>query len=148
MNPTERFLAYATAFEQTYVDDEWTRLEPYFADEAVYEVDGLGPHVLLTGSAQIFAGIRKSLDGFDRRFSSRKIAVLDGPHVEGSQLDVSWSVTYELEGAPPYVLEGHTVARFAGDRIVYLCDRYTAEMAERGAAWLSRYAPTFDPSYV
>ncbi|HME70466.1 MAG TPA: hypothetical protein VKM54_11450, partial [Myxococcota bacterium] len=44
MNPDgtllQRFVEYAQAFEKTYVDDDWTRLEPYFAPDAVYRVVG------------------------------------------------------------------------------------------------------------
>lgn len=42
MNTTllQRFVEYAQAFEKTYVDDDWTRLEPYFAPDAVYRVVG------------------------------------------------------------------------------------------------------------
>src|SRR4030095_10724846 len=44
MNPDanllQRFGESAQAFEKTYVDDDWTRLEPYFAPDAVYRVGG------------------------------------------------------------------------------------------------------------
>lgn len=35
---TDRFIAYALDFEQTYDDDDWSRLEHHFAPDAVYEV--------------------------------------------------------------------------------------------------------------
>ena len=37
---TKVFMEYAAAFEQTYVDDDWSRLEPFFSEHAVYEVRG------------------------------------------------------------------------------------------------------------
>ena len=64
MSIMERFIAYAQDFEQTYVDDDWSRLTPYFKPDAVYEVAGSMP-AKLTGAATIFRGIKKSLDNFD-----------------------------------------------------------------------------------
>jgi hypothetical protein len=36
------FMDYAAAFEQTYIDDDWSRLTRYFSEDASYEVRG-GP---------------------------------------------------------------------------------------------------------
>ena len=42
MNPIQRFIEFAAAFEKTYVDDDWSRLESFLTEDAVYEVTG-GP---------------------------------------------------------------------------------------------------------
>ena len=42
MDLIARFLEYAAAFEATYVDDDWSRLERFFAPDVVYAVTG-GP---------------------------------------------------------------------------------------------------------
>ena len=39
MSILERYQGYAAAFEQTYEDDDWSRIEPFFAEGAVYEGD-------------------------------------------------------------------------------------------------------------
>src|SRR2546429_9325087 len=78
----DRFLAYAQDFERTYVDDEWSRLEQYFTPAATYEVVGPTP-CKLNGRAAIFRGIKKSLDGFDRKFAERRISVEGTPKAEG-----------------------------------------------------------------
>ncbi len=75
------FMDYAAAFEQTYVDDDWSRLAPFFAEDASYEVRGGPLACKITGREAIFTGIRKSIDGLDRRCSDRKIDVTDGPEV-------------------------------------------------------------------
>jgi len=36
MTAQDRFIAYALDFERTYQDDDWSRLEPYFAEDVVY----------------------------------------------------------------------------------------------------------------
>jgi len=33
-----RFAAYAAAFEKAYEDDEWSALEEFFSEDAVYEI--------------------------------------------------------------------------------------------------------------
>jgi hypothetical protein len=35
MSIAERYLAYADAFEETFEDDDWSRIEQYFTDGAV-----------------------------------------------------------------------------------------------------------------
>ena len=37
MSSIERFGAYAEAFEQAYGCDDWSALEPYFTEDAVYD---------------------------------------------------------------------------------------------------------------
>ena len=34
---TKVFMDYAAAFEQTYIDDDWSRLTQYFSEDASYE---------------------------------------------------------------------------------------------------------------
>jgi len=42
MDPLSRFMAYFQDFELTYRDDDWSRLEQYFAPDAVYRIRGSG----------------------------------------------------------------------------------------------------------
>ena len=39
MSIKDRYQAYADAFEESYVDDDWSRMEQYFTEDAVYEGD-------------------------------------------------------------------------------------------------------------
>ena len=41
MSIQDRFLEYVAAFEITYIDNNWSRLEPYFSEQANYD-SGLG----------------------------------------------------------------------------------------------------------
>ena len=36
MNPVDTFKAYFEAFEETYLDDNWDRIAPYFAPDMIY----------------------------------------------------------------------------------------------------------------
>jgi hypothetical protein len=148
MTILEKFTAYAKDFEQTFIDDDWTRLNGYFADDAVYEVRGVGFGCDLLGRSNIFRGIKRSLDNFDRRFDSRKIEVTSVPEVSEDTFSASWTVTYTKAGAPPFLLRGHTVVTYAGGRIIEMIDSYTEEMGREAAAWISQHAPDFNPAYT
>ncbi|MGI9286855.1 MAG: hypothetical protein ACR2P1_15825, partial [Pseudomonadales bacterium] len=94
MEILEQFFAYAGDFEKTYVDDEWGRLRQYFHDDATYNVMAEAIPCLLTGPDAIFAGIKKSLDGFDRKFDKRELELVGQPEVNGDELSANWAVTY------------------------------------------------------
>lgn len=148
MNPLVLFGAYAQDFEKTYLDDDWSRLEPYFAPDATYEVSGEPFACTLRGRDAIFAGIKKSLDGFDRRFAARAVALEGAPVVEGDTVTLPWAVTYERPGAPPMVLRGRSSAACADGRITHLADAYEAPVIATTKAWLAQYGTDLDPSYV
>jgi hypothetical protein len=144
----QQFLAYAGDFEKTLADDDWSRLRQYFADDAVYTVEGTSFACRLTGPTAIFAGIKKSLDGFDRKFTKRDIDVTSGPEITADQIRMGWKVVYTKEGLPPFVLRGRSTVRYAGDRIVALTDSYDPDMTDEFAAWQRKSGLTLDPSYT
>jgi hypothetical protein len=148
MDITQRFIAYAGDFEKTFADDDWTRLRQYFADDAVYEVKSKSIGCRLTGPAAIFKGIKKSLDGFDRKFATRDIEVTSGPEISGDEMQIGWKVTYTKPGVPPFVLRGRSTARYVGDKIAYLSDAYDAAMDEEMAAWQRESGMQVDASYT
>ena len=148
MGTTETFMAYAADFEKTYVDDDWSRLERYFADDAVYRVESELFGCELTGPAAIFAGIKKSLDGFDRTFEKRELALTDGPDVDGDELRAGWSVTYRKGDLPLFVLEGRSMARIEDGRIKLMVDSYEPKVEDDFAEWSRKTGVELDPSYT
>jgi ketosteroid isomerase-like protein len=148
MTALQRFIAYATAFEQTYDDDDWRRIEPFFAPDAVYEVQGSALGCRLEGRAAIVAGLKKSLDGFDRRFAKRALDVVDGTHEQGDTVAIGWTATYAVPGASSLVLRGRSTATVRDGQITRLVDAYPDGMDEEVAGWLARHAPGASPSYV
>jgi hypothetical protein len=147
MNPLQLFADYAQDFERTYADDDWSRLEQYFTPDATYEV-GAPFACSLRGPDAIFAGIRKSLDGFDRRFATREVAIEGAPSVEGDTVTLSWAVTYGRPGSPPLVLRGRSRATYADGRIARLADSYDAAAIASTTAWIRSHGADLDPSYV
>ena len=148
MDITQLFLTYAGDFEKTLADDDWVRLRRYFADDAVYEVKAESFGCRLTGPAAIFAGMRKSLNGFDRKFAKRDIEVTSGPEISGDEIRLGWKVVYSKDGLPPFVLRGHSVVRYADGKIVSLSDLYDPSVAGELAAWQRESGVAIDPSYT
>ncbi|HYD50735.1 MAG TPA: nuclear transport factor 2 family protein [Terriglobales bacterium] len=148
MENLPQFLAYANAFEKTLKDDDWTRLEPFFASDAIYQVHG-SFGCRLVGTQAIFRGMKKSLDGFDRKFDSRNIEVTDGPSIEGDTVRLGWAVTYHKQGLQPYVLRGRSEVRYRDGKIVSLIDSYEDEaVAQSFVEWQAANGIELDPRYV
>jgi hypothetical protein len=144
----ERFIAYAADFEKTLADDDWSRLAQHFSDDAVYRVESDLFGCELTGRDSIFAGMKKSLDGFDRNFSEREIAMTEGPEVKGDEMSVSWTVTYHKTDLPDFVLRGKSVARIRDDKIELLVDSYDEQVNAEVASWMDETGVKLDPSYT
>lgn len=142
MNLVQRFLAYASAFEETYVDDDWSRLEPFFTEGATYRVTG-GPPLggLWTGRAAVIDHLHDVVEHFDRRFDERRVDIEGAPEVGDEELAFDWRATYTLAGAPDLVVRGRERAVFDGDRIHTLEDHTADGDDERAMAWLARHLP-------
>jgi len=149
---TKVFVDYAAAFEQTYVDDDWSRLVPFFSEDATYEVRG-GPLACnLSGRDAIFAGLKKSIDGLDRCCSDRRIELTEGPNVigadNGQEVRIGWRVTYQYGDAPKMVLPGRSVFTVADGVIVAMRDEYDETEMEGVGVWMLKYGAGLDGSYV
>ncbi|MBI5507025.1 MAG: nuclear transport factor 2 family protein [Deltaproteobacteria bacterium] len=140
MKITDRFLAYAAAFEQAFASDDWSVVAPHFTEDAVYETPGGPPfggrHA---GRAALLANFKQVLDAFDRRFASRQLEVLAGPEEREGAAWVKWRVTYTLAGAPDLRIEGEELAFFRGDQICRLEDRIPAAEGERTMAYMAAH---------
>jgi hypothetical protein len=148
MDNLTAFLGYAADFEKTLADDDWGRLRQYFASDAVYEVKAPGFGCRLVGPEAIFRGMKKSLDGFDRKFDGRSVDVTRGPEVTADGLSMSWAVTYRKAGKEPYVLRGASDVRYRDGKIVSLVDSYDDSVGPEAAAWMQANGMVLDPSYV
>ena len=124
---TQRFGAYAAAFEKAYASNDWSSIESFFATDAVYEVDlGLPLGGRFEGRDAILAYFVRALDGFDRRFASREIELLEGPRESGDSVWIRGRAIYRAEGVPKLAFDLEETATFADDVIVRLEDRYDA----------------------
>ncbi len=146
------FAEYAAAFEKTYVDDDWLRLTDYFSEDATYEIRGGPLACKISGREAILAGLKKSINGFDRRFSNRRIALTDGPNTfekdNGHEVSIGWDVIYQCENAPELVLPGRSVFTISDGMITTMRDEYDDSEMKPVVAWLLEYGEGLDGSYV
>ena len=148
MGPLANFMEYAQAFEQTFDDDDWSRLTKYFAPDAVYEVKNVPFACRIEGREAIFRGIKKSLDTFDRKLPKRGIEVTEPPVEDGETVTAGMAVTYQKPGAPPLVLRGRVFARYRGDVIVEMRDEYADGVQDAFLKWAPEHGQGLSGSYV
>lgn len=133
MGIADRYQAYADAFEQSYDDDDWSRIEQYFTDDAVYEGD---PDA--EGRDAVLAKLKAGVNAFDRRMDSRT-PDFQTPSVDGNTLTMKWTVTYTKSGAPDLVIKGVETAIFEGDRIARLRDTFDPEAQKSMEKWMGEH---------
>ena len=140
MSSIARFAAYAAAFESAYQSDDWSLVAPFFAEDAVYEVglpEPMGGR--FAGRAAILAYFERVLDGFDRRFASREIGLVEGPREQDGAVWIRGRVLYTAPGVPDLAFELEETAAFDGERIRRLEDRYDPETLRAIEAYLGEH---------
>ena len=140
MSSTDRFFAYAAAFEKAFTSDDWSVVEPFFTEDAVYEVQ-LDPPMggRFEGRAAILSYFKEVVDRFDRRFETREPALLEGPREQDDSVWIRGRATYRSAGVPDFVLELEEIAYFEGDQICRLEDRYEPAMKEQIASYMAAH---------
>ena len=115
---------------------------------AIYSIKGTPFDCEVRGRDAIFRAIKKSIDGFDRRFDTREIEPDGAPVVEGNRVTFSGSGRYQKEGVETIRIQlSETAELDESGRIVSLEDVYP-EGQDEMLRWLERYRADFDPSYV
>jgi hypothetical protein len=143
------FLGYAQAFEATYEDDDWSRLDEFLAPDLVYRVLGTsGWDCVVEGREAVYAAIRRFLDGFDRQCTRRVSPGTAPPSVEGDCLRVTGSAAYRRGDSDELLLEMELMAEFRDGKIRALSDVYPVATVERMKAWMARWGKGLRPSYV
>jgi len=147
MDLIQRFGDYAAAFERAYQSDDWSQLEPYFTEDAVYEVKGGPPFGgRVEGRSALIAHLHRSVDAFDRRFPSRRLELLDGPSLRGQRVWIRWRASYSGPGIPELVLDGEENASFEGDRIALLEDVFPPEATGITETWFRSFGSLLAPA--
>ena len=134
MSIADRYRAYAEAFEESYQDDDWSRIEPFFTEEAVYE----GAPEDARGRDAVLAKLKNGVDGFDRKMDSRT-PDFQTPTVDGNTLTMTWKVTYTKAGCPDLVISGREIAVFEDDRIALLRDDFDPEAEKAMGEWMAAH---------
>ena len=134
MSILDNYQAYADAFEESYEDDDWSRIEQYFTEDAVYEGDPEDAR----GRDAVLAKLKGGVDAFDRKLDSR-VPDFHTPTVDGNTLTMKWSVTYTKQGAPDLVISGVETAVFEGDRIARLRDDFDPDVEKTMGEWMAAH---------
>ncbi len=134
MTIIDRYLAYADAFEESYEDDDWSHVEPFFTEGAVYE----GSPEETRGRAAVIAKLKGGVDSFDRKMDSRAIN-FQAPEMEGDTVTVNWEVSYTLADCPDLVIFGREIALFEGDQISSLRDEFDPAAEATMGEWMATH---------
>jgi hypothetical protein len=140
MSILERFQAYADAFEETYADDDWQRLEEYFTTDAVYAP---GDGTEAAGRDQVLTRLRDGVNGLDRRFDSRTLKATP-PSVEGDTVSLSWQLTLSRAGAPDFIASGVEHATYSDGAISRLEDVFDDGVVEALGEWMAAHGDSLD----
>lgn len=135
MSITDRYLEYAAAFEASYADDDWSHLEPFFTEDAVYT----GGAESASGRETLLAYLKNSVDSFDRKMDSRSIS-LDAPSETADSVRTNLTVTYTKSGCPDLVISGREIAEFDGERIARLTDEFDSTAEQAMGEWMAAHA--------
>lgn len=138
MRAIDRYREYAEAFEATYIDDDWSRLEPFFAKDVTFR-SFYTADIKVVGRQAVIEQLRADVEAFDRKFDERRLEFVGTPREAGHRVAMQWKMIYVKAGAPELVLMGTEAATFAGDLIVLLEGAYAPDSFGDFGAWLGKY---------
>ena len=147
MEPLQVFGEYAADFEATFADDDWTRISSRFHPDVRYVVTGSPYDCELSGREAVLTGLKKALDGFDRRFDNREISANGDPEVGPGKVSFPAHCLYEKSDLPTltFVLT-ETVELNDEGLITLIHDDYPAGQ-DHVDEWLNAHKAEFDPTY-
>ena len=135
MSHLEQFQAYAAAFEDTYISDDWQRLAQYFTADAVY-APGDGTEAI--GRDQVLAQLHEGINGLDRLFDSRTL-VATPPNEENDTVSLAWKLTLSKLGAPDLTITGVEHATYTEGAISHLEDIFDQDTGENLGKWMAQH---------
>ena len=138
MNIVDVFESFAADFESTLQDDDWSRLEKYFTDDATYLNIG-DPDSQCNGRGAILSYLKTDISNFDRKFDSRTLMAITSPEVSGNRLLRRWRTTFSLKGTPDLIMEGEARYQFVGQFIQAIEEELTPKSVKNITEWMQAY---------
>ena len=113
------FASYAAAFEETLIDDDWSRLEQYFDVKAVY-LPGDGTEGI--GRAAAIQALKNSVERLEKRCDSREL--LGEPEIKENDdvITLKYQLKYTKNGYPDFDLIGTETVKYADGLILRMED--------------------------
>lgn len=138
MGIIDTFESFAADFEAAVADGDWSRLEPYLAEDATYLNVG-GPDPKFEGREAILTFLQADVRDSDRRFDTRTLVALTPPTASGNRLSRRWRCTYTLAGTPDLVVEGEARYLFEGNMIKAIEEQPTLASMQQLDEWMRKY---------
>lgn len=139
MGNLEKFEAYSEAFEVAYESGEWSPVELFFNEDAVYEIVADAPMAAkYVGRDAIMAEFVRVLDEFDYRFDTRSPVIVDPSKEVGDAVTNTFVLTYTCQGLPDVVMHGSETAVYKNGKISRLENTFTPETAAKMFQWMGR----------
>lgn len=144
MSLRDEYNAYYEAFEVAFDNDDWSPIEKFFAEDAVYEAPRGGK---VEGRKAVMAQFKESLDAFDRTFPVKRVIEVHEEKVEVSEdyIRVPGTIHYRLPGEESLAFEMIEEAWYKGNEIVRLVDTIPPSEAEKMASYLAKHADKLQP---
>ena len=112
MSNLKAFVAYAAAFDESLVDDNWSRIEQYFSEDASYK-PGDGTEGI--GRNGVIQSLQDSVNALERKCDARELIGQPGLTEEGDTITLSFTIKYTKQGIEDYLLVGvETIQYSAG----------------------------------
>jgi len=105
---------YAADFEQSLRDDDWTRLEQYFSDDASY-LPGDGTEA--KGRAAVMQALQDSVNTLERKSDSRELVGEPQISEAGNTITLNYALKYTKSGHPDLHLNGCETVDYANGLI-------------------------------
>jgi hypothetical protein len=147
----KRYLEYAAEFERAYASRDFSSLEPFFSEEARYEIHAPGESVRRhEGRDAVLSYLAFVTENFDRRFAERKLLHVDGPHARegGREIETHGIALYRLASGECCHLPMTETAHFRGERIERLVDRLSPGAWYEMRCFVTGHPELFSPALL
>ncbi len=119
MSQCSEFIHHTLIFEQAFITDDWSLLEPFYSADAIHTVLDGGPLACEDiGPAAIARGLGRGVHVVDRRFDVRIPQIIEGPTVREDGVWMRFRLTFRRAGLPELNIEGEHRTVHRGGRIV------------------------------
>ena len=132
MSNMDIFSKYAEAFEETLLDDQWQRLEPFFREDASYAP---GDGSVAKGRDAAIQALRDSVNQLEKKVDSRTLLEVPTMSEEGDVIKMYFQLRYTKSGRPDYALKGVETVRYVDGLIATLEDEL--EDPDGYQAWIA-----------
>jgi hypothetical protein len=136
MSNLERFMEYAAAFEETYADNNWQRLEQYFTPDASYAP---GDGTIAQGREKILSTLSNAVTSLDHKFDSRSFGDNPAPSESENVVTMKWTLILEKQNLPNLTISGTEYATFSGNAIQKLEDVYDEGAIQGLTEWMQAH---------